>query len=73
MVFFLFNFKEVVTSKARHGELMQSREKDMRTYQFAPTHKTISLKWVFKVKKENLGKMVKHKVRLIAKWHVQKQ
>lgn len=36
-------------------------------------HRAIGLKWVFKVKKNPEGDIVKHKVRLVAKGYVQKQ
>lgn len=36
-------------------------------------HKAIGLKWVFKLKKNTNGEVVKHKARLVAKGYVQKQ
>lgn len=36
-------------------------------------HKPIGLKWVFKLKKDIEGDIVKHKSRLVEKWYVQKQ
>ena len=36
-------------------------------------HRAIGLKWVFKVKKDSQGAVVKHKARLVAKGYVQKQ
>lgn len=36
-------------------------------------HKPIGLKWVFKLKKDPEGKVVKHKARLVAKGYVQRQ
>uniref|UniRef100_A0ACD5ZX98 Uncharacterized protein n=1 Tax=Avena sativa TaxID=4498 RepID=A0ACD5ZX98_AVESA len=38
-----------------------------------PGHRAISLKWVFKVKKNEHGHIVKHKARLVAKGYVQRQ
>lgn len=35
-------------------------------------HKPISLKWVYKVKRDELGAIVKHKARLVAKGYVQR-
>lgn len=35
-------------------------------------HKFIGLKWVYKLKKNTNGEVVKHKVRLVAKGYVQK-
>lgn len=36
-------------------------------------HKAIGLKWVYKLKKEPDGRIVKHKARLVAKGYVQRQ
>jgi hypothetical protein len=36
-------------------------------------HKAIGLKWVFKLKKDPCGKVLKHKARLVAKGYVQRQ
>ena len=36
-------------------------------------HKAIGLKWVFKVKRDERGTIVKHKARLVAKGYVQQQ
>ena len=36
-------------------------------------HKAIGLKWVFKVKRDAAGEVVKHKARLVAKGYAQKQ
>jgi hypothetical protein len=36
-------------------------------------HRPIGLKWVYKLKKDAVGKVVKHKVRLVAKGHIQQQ
>jgi hypothetical protein len=35
-------------------------------------HKAIGLKWVFKVKRDAVGNIVKHKARLVAKGYAQK-
>ena len=37
-----------------------------------PGHKPIGLKWVFKVKRDEHGAVVKHKTRLVAKGYVQR-
>ena len=37
------------------------------------THKAIGLKWVFKIKKDPEGKIVKHKARLVVKGYAQQQ
>lgn len=47
-----------------------------RTWELAilpPGQKAIGLKWVFKLKKNSKGEIVKHKARLVAKGYVQKQ
>ena len=36
-----------------------------------PKHKAIGLKWVFKVKKDPEGNVIKHKARLVAKGYAQ--
>jgi hypothetical protein len=36
-------------------------------------HKAIGLKWVYKIKKDTEGKLVKHKARLVDKGYVQEQ
>lgn len=38
-----------------------------------PGHKPIGLKWVFKLKKDSEGNIVKHKARLVAKGYVQRR
>lgn len=40
---------------------------------FPHGHQPIGLKWVFKLKKNTQGEVVKHKARLVAKGYVQKQ
>jgi hypothetical protein len=37
------------------------------------SHKEIGLKWVFKVKKDPQGKIIKHKARLVAKGYAQRE
>lgn len=41
--------------------------------QLPPGHKAIGLKWVFKLKRDASGKVMKHKARLVAKGYVQKK
>jgi hypothetical protein len=36
-------------------------------------HKAIGLKWVFKLKRDEKGEVIKHKVRLVAKGYIQEQ
>ena len=72
------NFEEAVTSKSWR-EAMQTeldaivKNKTWQLVDLPPGHKAIGLKWVFKVKKDNLGNVLKHKARLVAKGYVQKQ
>jgi len=47
-----------------------------RTWELADLpkgHKAIGLKWVFKVKKDPQGKIIKHKARLVAKGYAQRE
>jgi hypothetical protein len=37
------------------------------------SHKPIGLKWVYKLKKNTEGDVIKHKARLVAKGYVQRQ
>jgi hypothetical protein len=38
-----------------------------------PGHKAIGLKWIFKLKRDEKGEIIKHKARLVARGYVQKQ
>jgi hypothetical protein len=38
-----------------------------------PSHQPIGLKWVYKLKKDASGQIVKHKARLVAKGYVQRE
>lgn len=38
-----------------------------------PGHKAICLKWIFKLKRDTNGKIIKHKARIVAKGYVQKR
>jgi hypothetical protein len=47
-----------------------------KTWEFASLpqgHRAIGLKWVFKVKKDPEGNVIKHKARLVAKGYAQRQ
>ena len=54
-------------------EEMESIEsnKTWRLVPLPPGHRPIGLKWVYKVKKDAAGDVVKHKARLVAKGYVQ--
>jgi len=57
-------------------ELEMRAIEDNRTWvvsDLPPGHKAIGLKWVFKVKKDPDGNIVKHKARLVAKGYAQRQ
>jgi hypothetical protein len=47
-----------------------------RTWELVPLpdgHRPITLKWVFKLKKDELGTVIKHKARLLARGFVQQE
>jgi hypothetical protein len=47
-----------------------------RTWELVPLldgHRPISLKWVFKLKKDELSTVIKHKARLVARGFVQQE
>jgi len=57
-------------------ELEMTAIEDNRTWvvsDLPPKQKAIGLKWVFKVKKDPDGNIVKHKARLVAKGYAQRQ
>lgn len=59
---------------AMEEEMDSIRSND--TWELSPLpegHRAIGLKWVFKVKRDPAGKVVKHKARLVAKGYAQKQ
>lgn len=49
------------------------KNKTWELTELPPGHKSISLKWVYKLRKDSSGKVVKHKARLVAKGYVQKK
>nr|GEW35625.1 hypothetical protein [Tanacetum cinerariifolium] len=71
-------FEEAVNFKAWR-EAMQAELDAIEKYKIweltdlPPGEKPIGLKWVYKVKKDNLGNVVKYKARLVVKRYVQKQ
>nr|GEU95199.1 reverse transcriptase [Tanacetum cinerariifolium] len=71
-------FEEAVTHKAwqeaMHAELGAIEiNKTWKLTSLPLGHKSIGLKWVYKVKKDNMGNVVKYKARLVTKGYVQKQ
>lgn len=55
-------------------ELLSIQENNTWYYTNLPKgHKAIGLKWVFKVKRDPKGNVVKHKARLVAKGYAQRQ
>ena len=49
------------------------RNNTWKLTELPPGHKAIGLKWVFKLKKDAEGKVIKHKARLVAKGYVQQR
>jgi hypothetical protein len=60
--------------RAMEEELSSIHDNKTWTLTMLPAgHKAIGLKWVFKLKKDSKGEVVKHKARLVAKGYVQRQ
>jgi hypothetical protein len=60
--------------RAMDGELRSIKDNDTCDIVDLPNnHKAIGLKWVYKIKKDAEGKLVKQKARLVAKGYVQEQ
>jgi hypothetical protein len=58
--------------KAMREEMASIEQNDTWTLVSLPRgHKAIGLKWVFKLKRDEVGNIVKHKARLVAKGYVQ--
>ncbi|KAL8123365.1 hypothetical protein AgCh_011366 [Apium graveolens] len=64
--------KEWINSMKTEIEIIEKNETWVLT-DLPKDHKPIGLKWVFKVKKDSGGNVVKHKARLIAKGYVQRK
>lgn len=47
------------------------RNKTWKLTELPPGRKAIDLKWVFKLKKDNKGEIIKYKARIVAKGYVQ--
>ena len=43
----------------------------MRVDHMPPSHKPINLKWVFELKRDSNGDIIKYKARIVAKGYVQ--
>lgn len=72
------NFSEAVKEKEWKAAMKQEIDsiEENKTWQLTELpagHKAIGLKWVFKLKKDTNGDIIKHKVCLVAKGYVQKQ
>jgi transposase InsO family protein len=66
--------KEEAWREAMHSELGSIESNGTWQLMDLPKgHKAIGLKWVFKLKKDPCGKVIKHKARLVAKGYVQRQ
>ena len=66
--------EETCWKNAMEAELQAVRDNNTWSLSDLPKgHRAIGLKWVFKVKKDAAGNVVKHKARLVAKGYAQKQ
>ena len=64
--------EEVCWRKAMEAEMQSIIQNNTWEASEKPSdHKPIGLKWVFKVKKDPAGNIVKHKARLVAKGYAQ--
>ena len=60
--------------KAMEEEMCAIRDNDTWELTELPTgHRAIGLKWVFKIKKDPQGNVIKHKARLVAKGYAQRE
>ncbi|KAL9266755.1 Copia protein-like protein, partial [Drosera capensis] len=71
-------YREAATESAWYQAMqkeLESIEKNntWTLTELPPGHKSIGLKWVFKLKKDSDGRVIKHKARLVAKGYVQRQ
>ncbi|KAL8107456.1 hypothetical protein AgCh_024022 [Apium graveolens] len=72
------SYREAVTEqvwkRAMQDEIDSiERNKTWELVELPTGHKTVGLKWVFKLKRDTEGNVIKHKARLVAKGYVQKQ
>lgn len=49
------------------------KNKTWKLTELPPGHKPIGLKWIYKIKRDTDGKIIKHKARIVAKGYVQKK
>ena len=72
------NYKETVVDdawkQAMNDEIDSiERNKTWNLVELPPGHKPVGLKWVFKLKRDADGNIIKHKARLVVKGYVQKR
>jgi hypothetical protein len=72
------NFVEAKDDPAWRAAMEQELKavEQNRTWELVPLpagHRPITLKWVYKLKKDELGTMIKHKARLVARRFVQQE
>lgn len=66
--------KEKAWEQAMRNEIEAiERNETWKLEELPPGYKPIGLKWVYKLKRDTNGNVIKHKVRLVAKGYVQKQ
>ena len=63
------NWKQAMESELQSIE----RNNTWTLTKLAPNHKAIGLKWVFKLKRDAVGNVVKHRARMVAKGYVQEK
>lgn len=71
------NYKQATTNQNRKLAMKQEmdaieRNNTWELSELPPGHKAIGLKWIFKLKRDTNGKIIKHKARIVAKGYVQK-
>lgn len=71
------NFSQVVKEKSWMKAMQQEidaieKNNTWKLVELPPGHKPIGLKWVYKLKRDTNGEIIKHKARLVAKGYVQK-
>lgn len=74
----LASYEQAVKEKPWRDAMQQEidaieKNNTWRLVDLPPGHKPIGLKWVYKLKKDASGNVVKHKARLVTKGYVRKQ